>query len=225
MLQCTDYLRETPGPCQDLIETLLQTFFDDFGSVRHTLHDTHFFLGSLLDRLSPADEARRAALLSSLYSAVARRREVEDYTKELFAGVRLEADPADTQFAGPVAPVVAAAWKIWDNLQRCAEFMPLTMRYLIKMVVESWETKLGKKLEDGFVRKVVGEFLVEKMLTPTLQRPFENELVDDCAVGEANLACRRLIEIVHAFWLGREYPPGHPLVSANGFIKATQLDE
>lgn len=43
------YLKGMPTHCEHLLDTFVHFFFEDFGSVAHTLHDFHRFLYAVID--------------------------------------------------------------------------------------------------------------------------------------------------------------------------------
>ncbi len=207
MFQCADYLYGNSGQCESLIESVTQLFFDDFGSA---IHDFHVVLRRLVDRCArEPDGGRGELLLDTVFSAVVRRREVEEYRRELFAEVKADSGPAQV-----------TVLKIWENLQRCADFLPLSLRYLLKMVVDAKKARLGKDFSEAFLRQTTEQMLVEKLLVPVLQRPFENGLAEDCGVSEASASVKALLDAVRSFWLGRPSSSGNQAL--NDLIRIRQ---
>ena len=129
--------------------------------------------------------------------------------------------PVKTMIAVP--PAVEVAKKIWANIRKIGELMPLTLRYLVKIIVLDVEKKLNAPCNESQLRQLTKNVMIEHLIFQALYNPIESDLLHDCVVPEdySNIS-HRTTDVLRNLWLGKVFPPGSPLSPANEFIKSSQ---
>jgi len=115
--------------------------------------------------------------------------------------------------------------KIWENLCSYVELVPITLRYLCKMIITILRKKCGKKLTPEKEQSIISDIIIKKLILTALDQPIEYNVVVDCVVKEnyteiANNSKKVLIALGGGIIFDKNVPIAK---IANEFIKKEQV--
>ena len=79
---------------------------------------------------------------------------------------------------------VRQAEKIWGNLCSYVELLPITLRYLCKIIIEILRRKCGSRLTAEKEQLIISEIIINRLILKALGQPLEYNVMMDCVVNE-----------------------------------------
>lgn len=119
---------------------------------------------------------------------------------------------------------VSQSERIWNNLCSYVELVPITLRYLCKMIITILRKKCGTKLTPEKEQSIISDIIIKKLILTALDQPIEYNVVIDCVVKEDYTEiAKNSKKVLTALGGGIIFDKNVPIAKiANDFIKSEQ---